>query len=184
MKKKAAAKRVFTLTNLLAISRIPLAIAAVIAYPNMLIFCIFVALALFTDIIDGPIARRTGTVSTLGAILDGLSDKLFFFILLLFLVILAKLQVWQMLLLIIQDLWMAVLAVYVLLHPRRQRIISKVQARPLGKLTSIGQSAAVFWLYLGWPYFVCVLYPTVVMAVFAAADYTLFVRKHLAGKGQ
>lgn len=183
MNKKEAKTKIFTVPNVLAASRVPLAVAALIAYPNMPVFYTLITIALITDIIDGPIARRTGSVSTIGANLDGISDKLFYFILFVFLVVLTKLKVWQLLLIILQDIWVAILAVYVLTHPNKDRMMRRVEARIPGKMTSVFQTVALLWLYLGWPYFSFVLYPTALMAVISSVDYTLFVRKVLGGRG-
>ena len=65
-----------TLSNLLSLSRIPLGLAfTVVADPGLM--AVLVATAGATDVLDGFIARVSGTRSHVGLLLDPLCDKLF-----------------------------------------------------------------------------------------------------------
>ncbi len=65
-----------TLSNLLSLSRIPLGVVFVgVSDPRLM--ATLVALAAATDVLDGFIARVSGTVSHIGLLLDPLCDKLF-----------------------------------------------------------------------------------------------------------
>ncbi len=65
-----------TLSNLLSLSRIPLGLAfIVVSDPG--IMAVLVATAGATDVLDGFIARVSGTRSQVGLLLDPLCDKLF-----------------------------------------------------------------------------------------------------------
>lgn len=65
-----------TLSNLLSLSRIPLGLAfIVVSDPRMM--ALLVATAGATDVLDGFIARVSGTRSQVGLLLDPLCDKLF-----------------------------------------------------------------------------------------------------------
>lgn len=72
-----------SVSDWLSLSRIPLAAAFVAVYSgqNKYLYisglCI-AAIALITDFLDGYIARRTGSVSVQGNMLDGLGDKIFY----------------------------------------------------------------------------------------------------------
>jgi len=65
-----------TLSNVLSLSRVPLGIAF-IAVPEPEMMALIVVVAGATDVLDGFIARVSGTVSQIGLLLDPLCDKLF-----------------------------------------------------------------------------------------------------------
>ncbi|WP_420633876.1 CDP-alcohol phosphatidyltransferase family protein [Candidatus Palauibacter sp.] len=65
-----------TLSNLLSLSRIPLGLAF-IAVEDPGLMAVLVAAAGATDVLDGFIARVSGTRSQIGLLLDPLCDKLF-----------------------------------------------------------------------------------------------------------
>ena len=65
-----------TLSNLLSLSRVPLGVAF-IAVADPMLMAMLVAVAAATDVLDGFIARVSGTVSHIGLLLDPLCDKLF-----------------------------------------------------------------------------------------------------------
>lgn len=65
-----------TLSNLLSLSRIPLGVAFV-AITDTQVLAVIIAVAAATDLLDGFIARISGTVSQIGLLLDPLCDKLF-----------------------------------------------------------------------------------------------------------
>ncbi len=82
--KYRAKNDIFTPSNLISLMRVMFvlpAIFCIIASQNdthlyFLVAAIFVA-AVFTDLLDGIIARRTDTVTELGKIVDPLADKIF-----------------------------------------------------------------------------------------------------------
>lgn len=63
--------------NILSTARIFLCLPLLILEPFSLGFMLLYTTAGITDMIDGPIARRTGHVTALGANLDGAADFLF-----------------------------------------------------------------------------------------------------------
>jgi len=65
-----------TFSNLLSLSRIPLGLAF-LAVRDPIWLAIIVAVGAATDLLDGFIARLTGTVSEVGAILDPFCDRIF-----------------------------------------------------------------------------------------------------------
>ena len=74
-------RRILTAPNILSISRVPLAIAAALTLAHhRWISMTCVLLACLTDFLDGQVARRTGSVSDIGKILDPIADKLAFVI--------------------------------------------------------------------------------------------------------
>lgn len=68
--------------NLLSLSRIPLSLSCIVFFvpvPKMLNVCAGLCLVIFfTDIVDGPIARRAGPSGVAGRHWDSLGDKAFY----------------------------------------------------------------------------------------------------------
>ncbi len=63
--------------NVLTVSRMLLSVPLVWIAPLSSAFYVFYTLAGVTDMLDGPVARRTGTMSREGAILDSIADVVF-----------------------------------------------------------------------------------------------------------
>ena len=65
------------IANVLTVTRIILATVLLIFFREIsVLFLIIFTIAQFTDIIDGTIARKTGSCSKLGALLDSIADLL------------------------------------------------------------------------------------------------------------
>ncbi|WP_197726527.1 CDP-alcohol phosphatidyltransferase family protein [Cohnella abietis] len=62
--------------NCITLSRIVLALMLLFLTPLSSAFLTIYILCGFTDLIDGPIARKTGTTSSLGAKLDSAADMI------------------------------------------------------------------------------------------------------------
>lgn len=67
----------FTPANLLTLARIPLALGLLAVPPLSPAFFLLYILSGVTDMLDGPVARRTHTGSRTGARLDSLADAVF-----------------------------------------------------------------------------------------------------------
>ena len=67
----------FTPANLLTLARIPLALGLLAVPPLSPAFFLLYVLSGVTDMLDGPVARRTHTESRTGAKLDSLADAVF-----------------------------------------------------------------------------------------------------------
>ncbi len=67
----------FTIPNFLSLLRIPLALLFI--KQNVLVRTISVILAMFSDGLDGYVARRFGSMSRFGTLLDPLMDRFFVF---------------------------------------------------------------------------------------------------------
>ena len=67
----------FTPANMLTLARIPLALGLLAVPPLSPAFFLFYVLSGVTDMLDGPVARRTHTESRIGARLDSLADAVF-----------------------------------------------------------------------------------------------------------
>lgn len=90
---------------MISIARIPLtAIAALMLWNGLrLETLVFMAIATATDAIDGAVARKTGTVSDWGKILDPAADKVSFLIMAFTLVYLHRVPAWILWLLLGRD---------------------------------------------------------------------------------
>ena len=70
-------KDLLLLPNLLSGARIPLAVAFPLASGNAPLALVVLGLAGLTDLLDGWAARRLGQATPVGALVDGISDKVF-----------------------------------------------------------------------------------------------------------
>lgn len=125
--------RFFTAANLISLARIPLGAAAsyFIVRNIHLAAGIFVFTAIATDWLDGFVARRTGTVSDWGRILDPLADKAAFALFAWALVHTGALRLWVLVVLLSRDVLIGVGGLF--LAGR----LKPPSARPLGKLSTV-----------------------------------------------
>ena len=72
--------RIITVPNILTAFRIVGSLCLLFFRPPSLSFYILYSLCGFSDVLDGWIARSTGTTSELGAKLDSIADLLFYFV--------------------------------------------------------------------------------------------------------
>jgi CDP-diacylglycerol---glycerol-3-phosphate 3-phosphatidyltransferase len=103
---------VLTLSNLLSLLRGPLALLFLPAIPLMRLIVLVVAA--MTDYFDGFIARRLGTATPFGAILDPVMDKLFMLVAIGTLFFEGSLTSWQVLALLARDFFLALFTIYLL----------------------------------------------------------------------
>jgi cardiolipin synthase len=134
-------RKALTVPNLLSISRIcliPVFFGLIVAKGSgeagLLLFGVVAA----TDWIDGWIARRTGTVTELGKLLDPLADRLVLGALLIAVMVRGAFPVWIGILLIIRDL--GILAIGAFLLERKQ---VRVDVRFVGKAATFALMVAV-----------------------------------------
>jgi CDP-diacylglycerol--glycerol-3-phosphate 3-phosphatidyltransferase len=97
--------RFLTAANLLSISRVPLAVAAAMMLldGNIPLTGVFMVLATATDWLDGVVARKTGTVSDWGRILDPAADKAAFLVMAIALLKAGLIQPWILWMLVVRD---------------------------------------------------------------------------------
>jgi cardiolipin synthase len=178
----APAPWVAAIPNLLTVLRILLA-AALPFLPSTYWLAIVVAAGL-SDLLDGIIARRFNATSELGALLDGIADKLFVLAAVVTLVGAGQLEWWQGLLVMSRDFTVGAMAGYSALRGEWPAFL-RMHVRIFGKLTT----AVVFpWLVVllvewGEPVRTPLFWLASAMSVIAALDYLgQFVRAH-AGSG-
>ncbi|MEN8144674.1 MAG: CDP-alcohol phosphatidyltransferase family protein [Gemmatimonadota bacterium] len=130
-----------TAANILSLSRIPLGILF-LAFSDQFAVALIVAAGALTDLLDGWIARITGTTSEIGALLDPFCDRIFVLLGLISFLPTGHLDWAGMLVLILRDLYTG--GVYLV-----QRVAGRLvpfQSRPLGKITTALQILALFTL--------------------------------------
>ena len=103
---------------------------------------LFFALAAITDILDGYIARKYGSVTVLGKFLDPLADKLLVSMTMIMLIPLGRIPVWIVIVIIGREMAVTGLRAIAV----NEGII--IQASPLGKYKTIFQSVAITGLCL------------------------------------
>ncbi|MFO7627002.1 MAG: CDP-alcohol phosphatidyltransferase family protein [Candidatus Fermentibacteraceae bacterium] len=125
--------RFFTAANVISLVRIPLGAAAsyFIVRVMPLPAGIFVFAAIASDWLDGFVARRTGTVSDWGRILDPLADKIAFALFAWALVHTGALRLWVLLVLLSRDVLIGVGGLFI------AKRLKPPSARPLGKLSTV-----------------------------------------------
>jgi CDP-diacylglycerol--glycerol-3-phosphate 3-phosphatidyltransferase len=156
---------VLTLSRLAAIP--PLMVLLMVRFPghDHLAAALFIVFSL-TDILDGEIARRRGTVSNFGKFLDPLADKLFVLSVLIVLVQEGLVAAWIVVVIFSRELIITILRS---VAAAQGRVIS---AAPLGKTKTVMQICAVTLLILQRPYPVVV--PVADVAVGVAIAFTIW----------
>jgi CDP-diacylglycerol--glycerol-3-phosphate 3-phosphatidyltransferase/cardiolipin synthase len=159
-----------SLPNAISLSRIVFA-AGFVAVPEVGARIALLGAASATDFLDGWLARRRGSVSRWGALLDPLADRAFVVAALATYVGRGELSAGQALTLLVRDIATAVGFVIAQLVPQLRR--ARFQARTVGKLVTAGQLATLFAVLLA-PSVVAALVAVVaVLSVVSIVDYTV-----------
>ena len=89
-------KQIFTISNLLSISRLLLTIPLFLflSKENYYVVLVICLIAYITDLLDGYFARKLNQISDFGKIIDPLADKVFVFVLAIMLLLQGKIPVW------------------------------------------------------------------------------------------
>ncbi|HET6498259.1 MAG TPA: CDP-alcohol phosphatidyltransferase family protein [Coriobacteriia bacterium] len=181
---------VWTVANVITILRlllIPFFFSVVLSereHANVLAFALFAAAAA-TDWLDGMIARRTGTVTTVGKIIDPLVDRLLLAAGVTGLYLIGRVPLWLVGILVARDaylLWGAY---------RLERHGERMPVTRIGKVTTAVLLTGFSLLILGWPRvpwdaFDYLGEPIVlvglVLSLVSAAHYTLLAKRLLVGR--
>jgi CDP-diacylglycerol--glycerol-3-phosphate 3-phosphatidyltransferase len=135
-------QKVFTVSNLLSLSRIVFAFFIIAAHelhgPNR-VFWILVFAAILTDYLDGWVARVLNQVSELGKALDPVSDKLMALILFIYAVWLGRIPMWFLGIAIFRDLLISSFSLYI--RSKRGKVAMSVTS---GKV--FVNVLAVYWV--------------------------------------
>ena len=181
---------VWTVANVITVLRlllIPFFFSVVLSereHADILAFALFAGAAL-TDWLDGMIARRTGTVTTVGKIIDPLVDRLLLAAGVVGLYLIGRAPLWLVGILVARDaylLWGAY---------RLERHGERMPVTRLGKLTTAVLLAGFSLLILGWPKITWggldylgqpVVMFGLVLSLVSAAHYTLLAKRLVVGR--
>jgi cardiolipin synthase len=178
---------VYTVANVITILRllmIPFAFSALISGAedsNVLAFVLF-SVAAGTDWVDGQIARRTGTVTSVGKVIDPLVDRLLIAAGVLGLYMIDRIPLWIVILLLARDVYL-LYGSWILEHYRR-----RIPVTLSGKATTFILLAGFSLLILGWPEVTIsslgtrylgtyLVYVGIVLSLTAAVQYTFLAKK-------
>lgn len=175
---KQRGSQIWTLSNMLSLLRMPLAL--VFLNPSPAVRVTSLILAAISDGLDGFIARRSRTVTQVGAFLDPLMDK--FFVLFVGSVLLyeARLEPWQLCALLSRDFSVAIFGCYLVFTGTLGRV--HFQSIWSGKATTAIQFVVLLMLCLEKTPPVWVFRLFVILAFFALIE--LFVLHRNAMKAR
>jgi phosphatidylglycerophosphate synthase len=155
----------WTAADLLSVLRIPLAAAFVLVSHSGWRLGILGAAA-FTDLLDGPVARRYGS-SPYGAVLDPIADKLFMAGAVGVVAFSGRLEIYEIVGVLLRDIAATVAFVVTLLSHRPRAI----PARSSGKAVTVAQILTLVAFLLDSPYLRPIAWATTAIAVIAIWDY-------------
>ncbi len=131
--------------------RVPLAVAFPFSHRSPGLSLVILALAAMTDVVDGWIARRFRLATPTGAVVDGITDKLFVGSVLATLLATARLSLSEVLLLGTRELGELPLVLWLALsHDARRRKVDD-KANAFGKAATTLQFGVVVLTLLGSP---------------------------------
>ncbi len=154
-----------TASNSLSFIRAPLAF--LFLQDNSTLRIVAILLAMFTDSIDGYIARRNQSDSRFGAILDPAMDKFFVYFALAALFLEGKLAPWEVAAMLSRDAFLCLYGFIMLTTGRWKTIVFR--AIRWGKITTALQFIVLIGIVLG------ASFPWVVFASFAVMGWLAFL---------
>ena len=159
-----------TLPNLVSLSRLGLAVAFVL-FKGTRARLIIVALAGATDFLDGYIARRRGSTSKWGALVDPIADRFFVFTAVCALLFDGVIGTWQYAILISRDFMTAVGFVVARAIPWLRGV--RFESRMIGKVVTVLQLATLALVFVA-PYLLNIALVLVGFAsLVSIGDYTV-----------
>jgi len=155
-----------TPANFLSLVRIPLGLAF-LAVHDMKWIAVIVAVGAATDLLDGLVARLTGTQTEIGALLDPLCDRVFVFLGLVSFLPTGSLDWAGFVILILRDIFTG--GVFVVTRLAGQHL--PFQSRQGGRITTALQVLALFTLILAPGYINVAILLVGTASVYAILDY-------------
>ncbi len=166
-----------TLPNLMSTSRVALAIGFV-AFDGVSTRLALIAIASMTDFLDGWLARRTQTISRIGALIDPVADRFFALGVVVAYVIGGQFTWWQAIAVMFRDI-MSIIGWFVARNVAWLRPIT-FKARRIGKAVTVAQ-LVTFLAVLLTPQWVSWLVVVVgALGCAATADYTMMLWRERA----
>jgi cardiolipin synthase len=167
------ARDLVLLPNLLSGARVPLAAAFPLAAGHTTLALGVLGFAGLTDVMDGWAARKLGQATPVGALVDGVADKVFAASVLATLVATGMLSPVSALLLATRELGELPLAVRVLTSERARLTEIDRKANKLGKVATVLEFATVLAVVVNMPGKTALLAATAACGAAAAASYWL-----------
>jgi phosphatidylglycerophosphate synthase len=165
-------KDLLLVPNLLSAARVPLAVAFPLVFPDRPMALFVLGAAAASDVLDGWLARRWNQATPLGALVDGVSDKIFAASVLGTLVGHHVLSPLLAVLLATRELGELPLALRMLSTKKaRRRIELERKANAFGKITTGLEFAAVVAAIVGAPHLAALVGVTSAMGAVAAVTY-------------
>jgi phosphatidylglycerophosphate synthase len=159
-----------TVPNLISLSRLGLA-AAFVALKGTTPRLVIIAVAGASDFLDGFLARRGGSTSRRGALLDAVGDRFFVFTAVCTLLFTGALGMWQYAILISRDFMTAVGFLTARVIPWLRDV--RFKSRRSGKVVTVLQLATLALVFAA-PRFVNVALVAVgIVSLASISDYTL-----------
>jgi phosphatidylglycerophosphate synthase len=160
--------RLDQLPNALTVLRIPLAFAFPFVPEHWRLWVLGAALA--TEYLDGALARALRVTSRFGRVLDPIADRCLFGAVIVTLLVDGRVAPWQLAALGARDLLVAAGALWAVARGERA-LLAKLRPRMPGKVTTVLQYAALFWVLVAPPLPLWLVAATFVLGVFAAGQY-------------
>lgn len=158
--------------SLISLLRLPLAWAFVQVEDEPAYAMAVLALAGATDVLDGFVARRLGQATATGAVVDGVSDKLFVAVVLWALLASERVSLWGVAALGARELFELPLVVWWSMHrAQRGSRAEDPKANYIGKLATIAQFVAIAMLLTGQGPLTAMLIVTAMVGIAAALLY-------------
>jgi CDP-diacylglycerol--glycerol-3-phosphate 3-phosphatidyltransferase/cardiolipin synthase len=154
-----------SLADILTVSRLPMALAFVLA-PSNTVRLVILAAAAATDLLDGFIARRIGS-SRFGSFLDPVADKLFMVCAFGIVLVSGQLAPFEVLAVLLRDV-VATIAFAATLLSRRP---AAIPARVGGKAVTVGQVLTLVAFLLESAYLRPLAWATGAVGLYAIWDY-------------
>ena len=165
---------IFDLPNSISLSRLLLAFAFIVMDRPWQRVVLILAAAV-TDVLDGWIARRTGSSSVTGAIIDPVADRLFVLAAVSSYLVEGQLSTGQFFIFLARDIATAIGFIVARFIPGLSA--ASFHARPLGKAVTVLQMATLFSVLL-FPSAVHVLIVLIgVTAALSIVDYTMALER-------
>ena len=157
--------------TLVRIFAVPLLVTVLLTKDHMLVAAFIFLAASLTDLLDGYLARKRGQITTLGALLDPLADKILISAAFISLIKFDVVQPWMVVIIVGREFAVSGLRNIAMTQG------FTISASDLGKIKMVAQVAAVTLLILGHeiPIFQTLgnvaLYIVVLFAIVSAVDY-------------
>ena len=136
-----------SLSNGISLLRAPLAL--LFLFDSTLLRLAALILAMFTDVIDGYLARKFGKVTKVGVILDPVMDKFFVYFVLGVFLTEGKLEVWQAGAMLSRDFFLCLFGIYLALSGNWKTF--RFKAIGWGKVSTALQFFVLIALSLNYP---------------------------------